>query len=402
MKSIPLPPGIRDYTSEIVRKFDHINDIFFQETESWGFNKIYTPIIENIESLTSDSAQSDSKNILKLIDPLSGEILGIKSDITPQIARFVNSNYSLSSLPIRLSYAERVVRNKINNNGDSREFFQLGCESIGTEGILNDIEIIQLASSLIKKMGFPNQVITLSSSLIVNFILSKLIKSNEKIRDLFYKKNFSEIAKISNDISFPQKERNFIKSVVIPFTKNKIPKNSYLSSNVLKEIENLKIISRELIKINPETKCIIDYLDVKDFQYYSNITFEINVPKIKSSLLNGGRYDNLFNKYDLNIPAIGFGLNLLTLVKYIKVDNSARPTALIIIDSNTSIFESFQIRDFLANQGFITRFSNKKLSNNFQQIIVKMSRTKQVNLYDGKMNKIAKFKSLKEFIEEEI
>ena len=66
MKSIPLPPGIRDYTSEIVRKFDHINDIFFQETESWGFNKIYTPIIENIESLTSDSAQSDSKNILKL------------------------------------------------------------------------------------------------------------------------------------------------------------------------------------------------------------------------------------------------------------------------------------------------------------------------------------------------
>ena len=132
MKSIPLPPGIRDYTSEIVRKFDYINDIFFQETESWGFNKIYTPIIENIESLTSDSAQSDTKNILKLIDPLSGEILGIKSDITPQIARFVNSNYSLSTLPIRLSYAERVVRNKINNNGDSREFFQLGCESIGT------------------------------------------------------------------------------------------------------------------------------------------------------------------------------------------------------------------------------------------------------------------------------
>ena len=103
MKSIPLPPGIRDYTSEIVRKFDYINDIFFQETESWGFNKIYTPIIENIESLTSDSAQSDTKNILKLIDPLSGEILGIKSDITPQIARFVNSNYSLSTLPIRLS-----------------------------------------------------------------------------------------------------------------------------------------------------------------------------------------------------------------------------------------------------------------------------------------------------------
>ncbi|GIR28751.1 ATP phosphoribosyltransferase regulatory subunit [bacterium] len=402
MKSIPLPPGIRDYTAEIVRKFDYINEIFFQETESWGFNKIYTPIIENIESLTSDSAESDSKNILKLIDPLSGEILGIKSDITPQIARFVNSNYSLSNLPIRLSYAERVVRNKINKNSDSREFFQLGCESIGTEGILNDIEIIQLASSLIKKMGFSNQVITLSSSLIVNFILSKLKKSNEKIRDLFYKKNFSEIFKISNDVSVPKKERNFIKSIVIPFTKNKIPKDSYLPSNISKEIENLKIISGELIKINPETKCIIDFLDVKDFQYYSNITFEINVPKIKSTLLNGGRYNNLFNKYGSSIPAIGFGLNLLTLVKHIKVDDLARPTALIIIDSNASISESFQIRDFLVNQGFITRFSNKKLPNNFQQIIVKISKSKEINLYDSKMKKLAKFKSFKEFIEEEI
>ena len=157
-----------------------------------------------------------------------------------------------------------------------------------------------------------------------------------------------------------------------------------------------------MIKINPETKCIIDFLDVKDFQYYSNITFEINVPKIKSTLLNGGRYNNLFIKYGSSIPAIGFGLNLLTLVKHIKVDDLARPTALIIIDSNASISESFQIRDFLVNQGFITRFSNKKLPNNFQQIIVKISKSKEINLYDSKMKKLAKFKSFKEFIEEEI
>ena len=80
--------------------------------------------------------------------------MGIKSDVTPQIARFITSNYSSSELPIRLSYAERVIRNKLNIQTDSREVFQLGCESIGTDGIFNDIEIIQLASSLLKKMGF--------------------------------------------------------------------------------------------------------------------------------------------------------------------------------------------------------------------------------------------------------
>ena len=191
MKKVSLPPGIKDYTPEIVNKFEYINDIFLQEAESWGFNKIYTPLIENIDSLVSDSRDIDNKNILKLIDPTTGGILGIKSDVTPQIARFITSNYSSSELPIRLSYAERVIRNKLNIQSDSREVFQLGCESIGTDGIFNDIEIIQLASSLLKKMGFTEQVITLSSSLVVNFILSRLKVSGDEIKNLFYKKNFS-------------------------------------------------------------------------------------------------------------------------------------------------------------------------------------------------------------------
>ena len=121
MKKVSLPPGIKDYTPEIVNKFEYINDIFFQEAESWGFNKIYTPLIENIDSLVSDSRDIDNKNILKLIDPTTGGILGIKSDVTPQIARFITSNYSSSELPIRLSYAERVIRNKLNIQTDSRE-----------------------------------------------------------------------------------------------------------------------------------------------------------------------------------------------------------------------------------------------------------------------------------------
>ncbi len=402
MKKVSLPPGIKDYTPEIVNKFEYINDIFFQEAESWGFNKIYTPLIENIDSLVSDSRDIDNKNILKLIDPTTGGILGIKSDVTPQIARFITSNYSSSELPIRLSYAERVIRNKLNIQTDSREVFQLGCESIGTDGIFNDIEIIQLASSLLKKMGFTEQVITLSSSLVVNFILSRLKVSGDEIKNLFYKKNFSDIIKISQDNSFPKGERSFIKSFVIPFTKNKIPNSKLINSDIKKEVNNLQTIKNNLIQINSEVKCEIDYLDVKDFNYYSNITFQINSPVAKSPLINGGRYNNLFNDYEMSIPAIGFGLDLLSVVKNIKIDDSLQPKAIIIINSENNMAEFFKIRDFLANQGFIVSFSKNKSTNQTGQIVIKLDKNKQVFLFDGEMNRIAKFKSISEFIEEEI
>ena len=90
---------------------------------------------------------------MKMIDPLSGDVLGLRSDTTPQIARYVTSNFSKEDLPIRLSYSERIIRNNLDSNKDPREIFQIGCESIGTEGVVNDLELIQLGSQILKKLG---------------------------------------------------------------------------------------------------------------------------------------------------------------------------------------------------------------------------------------------------------
>ena len=106
-----LPVGIRDYTTEHVRRIEFISNAILDESELWGYKKILTPIFEKLDSLEVGLKQDSFYKTIKFIDPINGDVLGLRSDVTPQIARYVAGNYNEESLPLRLSYVERVVRN---------------------------------------------------------------------------------------------------------------------------------------------------------------------------------------------------------------------------------------------------------------------------------------------------
>ena len=246
IKNISLPLGIKDYSLDTIKKLDYVKEIFFMEVETNGYEKVITPLFENIDSISVGSKDDDTKKIMKMIDPLSGDVLGLRSDTTPQIARYVTSNFSKEDLPVRLSYSERIIRNNLDSNKDPREIFQIGCESIGTEGVVNDLELIRLGSQILKKLGFPRQVVTLNSSLLVNYILSKLEFSKDQIKTLFYKKDFDSISLLSKSKLVPKREKEFIKKIVMPFALNKKIKLGSFPKTIQKEIEDISFLKQEL------------------------------------------------------------------------------------------------------------------------------------------------------------
>ena len=346
INNISLPLGIKDYSLDTIKKLDYVKEIFFMEVETNGYEKVITPLFENIDSISVGSKDDDTKKIMKMIDPLSGDVLGLRSDTTPQIARYVTSNFSKEDLPIRLSYSERIIRNNLDSNKDPREIFQIGCESIGTEGVVNDLELIQLGSQILKKLGFPRQVVTLNSSLLVNYILSKLEFSKDQIKTLFYKKDFDSISLLSKSKLVPKREKEFIKKIVMPFVLNKKIKLGSFPKTIQKEIEDISFLKQELENINPEIECVLDLLDVRDFNYYSNVTFDISVPEIKDHIMSGGRYNNLLSNYGLNVPAMGFALNVLPILQNIKFDTLTQPLAVIELKNNQDISLAYKIKDF--------------------------------------------------------
>lgn len=403
IKNISLPLGIKDYSLDTIKKLDYVKEIFFMEVETNGYEKVITPLFENIDSISVGSKDDDTKKIMKMIDPLSGDVLGLRSDTTPQIARYVTSNFSKEDLPVRLSYSERIIRNNLDSNKDPREIFQIGCESIGTEGVVNDLELIQLGSQILKKLGFPRQVVTLNSSLLVNYILSKLEFSKDQIKTLFYKKDFDSISLLSKSKLVPKREKEFIKKIVMPFALNKKIKLESFPKTIQKEIEDISFLKQELENINPEIECVLDLLDVRDFNYYSNVTFDISVPEIKDHIMSGGRYNNLLSNYGLNVPAMGFALNVLPILQNIKFDTLTQPLAVIELKNNQDLSLAYKIKDFFANQAFQVRIlESKYISNLNYQLLIKVDKLKKIKLLDEGNNLLARFDTFEELSEEEI
>ena len=403
INNISLPLGIKDYSLDTIKKLDYVKEIFFMEVETNGYEKVITPLFENIDSISVGSKDDDTKKIMKMIDPLSGDVLGLRSDKAPQIARYVTSNFSKEDLPIRLSYSERIIRNNLDSNKDPREIFQIGCESIGTEGVVNDLELIQLGSQILKKLGFPRQVVTLNSSLLVNYILSKLEFSKDQIKTLFYKKDFDSISLLSKSKLVPKREKEFIKKIVMPFVLNKKIKLGSFPKTIQKEIEDISFLKQELENINPEIECVLDLLDVRDFNYYSNVTFDISVPEIKDHIMSGGRYNNLLSNYGLNVPAMGFALNVLPILQNIKFDTLTQPLAVIELKNNQDISLAYKIKDFFANQAFQVRIlESKYISNLNYQLLIKVDKLKKIKLLDEGNNLLARFDTFEELSEEEI
>ena len=403
INNISLPLGIKDYSLDTIKKLDYVKEIFFMEVETNGYEKVITPLFENIDSIAVGSKDDDTKKIMKMVDPLSGDVLGLRSDTTPQIARYVTSNFSKEDLPIRLSYSERIIRNNLDSNKDPREIFQIGCESIGTEGVANDLELIQLGSQILKKLGFPRQVVTLNSSLLVNYILSKLEFSKDQIKTLFYKKDFDSINILSKSKLVPKREKEFIKKIVMPFALNKKIKLGSLPKVIQKEIEDISFLKQELENINPEIECVLDLLDVRDFNYYSNVTFDISVPEIKDHIMSGGRYNNLLSNYGLNVPAMGFALNVLPIIQNIKFDTLTQPLAVIELKNNQDISLAYKIKNFFANQAFQVRIVESKYIRNLDyQLLIKVDKLKKIKLLDEGNNLLARFDTFEELSEEEI
>lgn len=402
MNIFSLPLGIKEYTTKDVKKIDFISSVILEESELWGFKKIITPIFENINSLNVGLKEETINKTIKFIDPLNGDVLGLRSDITPQIARYVSSNYKTEKMPLRLTYNERVVRNNYKETGTKREVFQVGCELIGSNSLESDLEIICLGVSILKKLGFIDQVVTLNSSLLLNFIFENLEPIKEDIKLLFHKKDYQSIANFSSDKRLNSKQKSFIRKYLKPLIQNKKISVKDLPLKVKESVTRINLIAETVSATYPSVDLRVDFLDVKNFDYYSGMTFDIAVPEISEIVLSGGRYDQLIGKYGNAFPAVGLGVNILPLVKTVNANQLGSP--IVVIDSThiDTFSLSIDIKDFFTSQGFVGVLSNKKNTyrDNFDLKIM-ISKNRSLTLYDSKNKKIASFKSFSDLQKED-
>ena len=291
MKSQLLPEGFRDGLPDLAELEYQINSIFINLMLSNGFMMVKPPLVEFESSLFFLTKDSENIDSFRVMDPLTQKIMGIRSDITMQVARIACGSLIENKRPMRLCYTGEILKVKNNNINLSRQFTQIGAEIIGVDKTFSLSEIINLITEFFNSLKIRKFIINFYMPNLINLISKdfNLKKPEfEILIDCYKNKNLSALKNISNDL-FKMSEYLLqcignVDEKIDLLKKYKFPIN--IKSEIYSFISQIKKIKDEFIKY----EIIIDPLEIDESSYHKGFCFKIYSENSKE-LISGGGYD---------------------------------------------------------------------------------------------------------------
>ena len=289
MKSQLLPEGFRDSLPELAELEHEINKFFLNLMNLNGFMIVKPPLVEFESSLFFLTKDSDNIDSFRVMDPLTQKIMGIRSDITMQVARIACGSLSTVNRPLRVCYIGEILKVKNNNINLSRQFTQIGSEIIGVEKDFCLNELMNLIIEILNQLKVKKFVINFFMPNLIKLI-SKDFKLNndeyEVLINCYKNKNIYKIKNISEDLF---KMSDYLLGGI----GNISEKAGYLKKYKFKKNIKLEINNfiNQIEKIKEEFndhKIIIDPLEVDESNYHDGLCFKIYSENSKELFTGGG------------------------------------------------------------------------------------------------------------------
>ncbi|MEM5948592.1 ATP phosphoribosyltransferase regulatory subunit [Spirochaetia bacterium 38H-sp] len=288
-----------------VRKLEDLyikNRYFPVQTPVFDFFDIYAPLMD----------QSMISKTYRMVDR-EGEVLMLRSDITLFIAKQLGTSLTKKDLPVRISYADTILRHEGQEDISRDEFFQAGIELIGIKERNADIEILNLLYDSIKIFKTPFFAIHLGSKKVFDLIFSQIDMSTKKqIKTAILLRNKRALRELLSIGGYTEEEIANIENLVMFVGDSDLFESLLTSLKLDKSImEECKSLLKTVKQSNiPKENIKIDMSEIGINDYYSGIAFRVYMDGADSEVASGGRYDNLLRYFGLDCPAIGFSIML--------------------------------------------------------------------------------------------
>ncbi len=314
-----LPDGVADVLPEQAQVIENLRRKSLDFLASRGYQLVYTPFIEYIESLSSLSESNQDLDLatFKVIDQLSGRLLGVRADMTPQVARIDAHVHPVDGIA-RYCYAGTVLHTKPQGFNTTRAPLQLGAELFGSDSIDADVEMVDLMLSLLKEAGLAEGVhldlghVGLFRSLVKQAELSKATEC--QLSDLYQRKALPELAEFTQDLNFGS---DFYALGRYASDLNAL--QAHLSAEVLtnsefkEAFEAVKATQAEIQARWPNLHIGIDVVELRSYHYHTGLMYAVYAPNRAAPLAQGGRYDGIGQHFGRARPATGFSCDLFVL-----------------------------------------------------------------------------------------
>ena len=350
---LSLPQGVKDYTPEKAEELRRIEDGLLEEFGRWGYRKIITPLFEYLEPLSVGLGDELKSKVMKFVDPSSGDVVALRPDITPQVGRIVATQMKDRTAPLRLCYNGRVVRFEEKGSGKEREIFQVGCELVGLSSPEADAEIIALGVKSLGKSGIKNLVLDIGHTGILRYLLERTGELRENIEEALKKKDQEALSWSISKSRAPREVKDTILRLPDLFGGTHVLAEAKKIKPIRKYVSELEKVLEVIDDYKSECDVNIDLAEIRGFNYYTGVTFEIVSRDIPAPLVRGGRYDELMGKYGYDSPATGFAVDVESLLSSSRKDREGNQIHFVVIPKKPSLRrEAIRLAEWLRSSGF--------------------------------------------------
>jgi ATP phosphoribosyltransferase regulatory subunit len=317
-----LPEGIEELLPPEAARLEQLRRRLLDTYRSWGYDQVFPPLVEYLDSLLTGMGHDLALQTFTLTDPLTGRQMGVRADMTPQIAR-IDAHTLKAEGPTRLCYAGHVLHAKPASLTASRALIQIGAELYGHAGVESDAEIVLLMLETLRTAGLQPVHLDLGHVSIYRAVADQAGLAGEAEWQLFgilQRKSVPELDEFLGrhvtDAAASQRLR-FLADLagdasVLSRARHLLAGAPAAVDSALAELERMSAIVSARA---PGVTLYFDLGELRGYHYHTGMVFSAYVPGIGQAVASGGRYDHVGEVFGRARPATGFSTDLALLAK---------------------------------------------------------------------------------------
>jgi ATP phosphoribosyltransferase regulatory subunit len=312
-----LPEQIADVLPRQARRVEELRRALIDRARGFGYELVQPPLVEHLDSLLSGTGAELGLKTFKLVDQLSGRTLGVRADMTPQVAR-IDAHLLNREGVARLAYCGPVLHARADGALASRELLQFGAEVYGHAGLEADLEVIDLAIDALAAAGIDELVLDLGDARVLRALLAGAALDAERLTELAAVLSRKDAAALEALVKpLPAESSAGLLALlrlyggpeVLSAARTALPARE----PIRRALDDLAWLGEHVARAHPGVRVGFDLADLSGYAYYSGSRFALFSPRGNAALARGGRYDEVGAVFGRNRPAVGFSLDVREL-----------------------------------------------------------------------------------------
>ena len=286
-----LPQGLRDLLPPDAEAEAEAVGRLIAVLASHGYERVKPPLMEFEENLLAGAGAAMAPETFRLMDPISQRMIGLRADMTTQVARIAGTRLAKAPRPLRLCYAGEALRVRGSDMQPERQIGQVGAELIGSDATAADIEAVTLAAAALSSLGIEGLSVDLTLPTLVPAICRAAGISSaaqETLRRALDHKDAAAVAASGGKAASVLQKLLAAAGAAAPALKAMAALD--LAPEAKAERERLAAVAEQLAKAMPSLSITIDPVENCGFEYHTGVSFSFFARSIKTELGRGGRY----------------------------------------------------------------------------------------------------------------